>query len=492
MLGWPHQTKDLEQFYPNSILETGSDLIFFWVARMVMLGTELTGQLPFKQVLLHSLVRDKHGRKMSKSLGNVIDPLDVIHGTTLESLQQKVRARNLDPREQLVAMEAQEKDFPKGIPPCGADALRLALCSHKTQGEDINLSLSQILSSRHFCNKLWQTLRFVLGVLEAGAAVETLEKLGPLGSMERWVLSRLYSTVVQCERGFEAYELHSVTTALTTFWVSNLCDVYMEYMKPLLSPQSGGTLGAEGTAACSVLVHCVSTCLTLLSPFMPFITEELWQRLQPHRPPQACSQACSGAPQDTLCLQPYPRSQQLAPWHFPDEERDFLWVQEVVRVTRSLRAQSGLTKEKPAMWVECSSSQAQILHNYSSALQTLSRVSCVQLLGDPAQAGDQAPSAPPKGCVVGVVDHTCTLHLHVKSGVNVDKQISALSLRRARLMPKLEQLLIRGQSQDFQTKVPPHVRDSLARKVSALEQELKNTEEQLQQLREIKEELTEQ
>uniref|UniRef100_A0A8B9HLX2 valine--tRNA ligase n=1 Tax=Astyanax mexicanus TaxID=7994 RepID=A0A8B9HLX2_ASTMX len=127
MLGWPHQTEDLKQFYPNTILETGSDLIFFWVARMVMLGTELTGQLPFKQVLFHSLVRDKHGRKMSKSLGNVIDPLDVISGVSLERLQEKVTEGNLDPKEKAVAMEAQRKDFPNGIPECGTDALRFAL-----------------------------------------------------------------------------------------------------------------------------------------------------------------------------------------------------------------------------------------------------------------------------------------------------------------------------------------------------------------------------
>lgn len=481
MLGWPQQTKDMEQFYPNSLLETGSDLIFFWVARMVMLGTELTGQLPFKQVLLHSLVRDKHGRKMSKSVGNVVNPLDVIHGTSLEKLQEKVRAGNLDPREQLVAMEAQNKDFPKGIPQCGTDALRFALCSLKTQGEDINLSLAYVLSCRRFCNKMWQTVRFTLGVLANGVTVEPLEKVGPLGSMERWVLSRLYSTVLQCEQSFESYELHSVTSALHTFWVNSLCDVYMEYMKPLLPPQAGET---EGAVACSVLFHCVSMSLALLSPFMPFITEELWQRLQPHQPPS------STAAQPSLCLQSYPSSQSLASWHFPDEERDFLWVQEVVRAARLLRAQSGVTKEKPAMWLECSHGQAKILLDFSPALCTLSRVSSVQLLC-PVQEGDvpqPAPSSgPPKGCVVAVVDHTCRLHLDIKSGANVDRQIAELTQRRDRLVPKLEQLLARVRSEDYHNKVPPHVREAQDRKVLAYQQELQNTEEQLKQLTALRE-----
>ncbi|KAM9307073.1 valine--tRNA ligase, mitochondrial isoform 2-T2 [Pholidichthys leucotaenia] len=345
MLGWPAQTTDLQQFYPNSILETGSDLIFFWVARMVMLGTELTGRLPFKQVLFHSLVRDKYGRKMSKSLGNVIDPLDVIHGVSLERLQEKVMEGNLDSRERLVAMEAQRKDFPKGIPQCGTDALRFALCLQKIQGEDICLSISEVLSCRHFCNKMWQTLRFTLGVLGDNTTVESLEKISPVSSMDRWMCSRLYSTVLQCEQAFEAYELHAVTSALYFFWVHNLCDVYMEYVKPVLVKQDGRAVAhADAQSRCvaaSVLYHCVSVSLALLAPFMPFITEELWQRLQAFRPPAAA------AAHTSLCLQSYPCSLQLAHWHFPEEERDFLLIQEVIRVARSLRAQCGLTKEKP-------------------------------------------------------------------------------------------------------------------------------------------------
>ncbi|KAM3596077.1 uncharacterized protein V6R79_007775 [Siganus canaliculatus] len=228
MLGWPEKTTDLQRFYPNAILETGSDLIFFWVARMVMLGTELTGQLPFKQVLLHSLVRDKHGRKMSKSLGNVIDPLDVINGASLKNLQEKLKEGNLDPREQLIAMETQRKNFPGGIPQCGTDALRFALCSHKMQGEDINVSISQVLSCRNFCNKMWQTLRFTLGVLgNSSMPVRPLDQTIPLSSMDRWICSRLYSTVAQCEKAFENYELHIVTSSLYDFWVHCLCDVYM-------------------------------------------------------------------------------------------------------------------------------------------------------------------------------------------------------------------------------------------------------------------------
>ncbi|XP_070702289.1 valine--tRNA ligase, mitochondrial isoform X2 [Pempheris klunzingeri] len=481
MLGWPEQTADLQSFYPNSILETGSDLIFFWVARMVMLGTELTGQLPFKQVLLHSLVRDKHGRKMSKSLGNVIDPLDVIHGVSLERLQEKVKEGNLDPREQLVAMEAQRKDFPGGIPQCGTDALRFALCSHKIQGEDISLSISQVLSCRHFCNKMWQTLRFTLGVLSNTAPVGLLEELTPVSSMERWICSRLYSTVVQCEQAFEAYELHTVTSELYSFWIHSLCDVYMEYLKPVLVQQDEGAVkqtdtepsGGSRQVASSVLYHCVSLSLALLSPFMPFITEELWQRLQPFRR--------GAAAQSSLCLQRYPHSSQLAHWHFPEEERDFLLVQEVIRVARSLRAQCGMTKEKPAMWAVCSPSQAQVLLHFGSAVWTLGRISNLHIYCPPG-AGPVHSTPPPEGSLVGVVDHTCQLHLHVQSGTNIDKQILQLSQRRDKLVPKLEEMLSRVQAPDYLTKVPAQVRQQMDSKTSALQQELKTIEDQLRVL----------
>uniref|UniRef100_A0A1A8CTA0 Valine--tRNA ligase, mitochondrial n=1 Tax=Nothobranchius kadleci TaxID=1051664 RepID=A0A1A8CTA0_NOTKA len=483
MLGWPEQTSDLQHFYPNSILETGSDLIFFWVARMVMLGTELTGQLPFKQVLFHSLVRDKYGRKMSKSLGNVIDPLDFIHGVSLQRLQEKVKEGNLDPREHLVALEAQRKDFPKGIPQCGTDALRLALCSHKIQGEDISLSVSEVLNCRHFCNKMWQTLRFTLGVLEnSPAPMGTPEEMVTEGSMERWICSRLYSTILQCEQALEVYEVHAATFAMYSFWVHSLCDVYIEYAKPVLLKQDKGTVvqtdPAHSDITKTVLFHCVSLSLALLSPFMPFITEELWQRLQPFR--------SDPGTQTSLCLQPYPRSSQLVHWHFPEVEKNFLFVQEVVRVTRSLRAQCGLTKEKPDMWVECSPSQARILTDFGSAVLTLGRISNFHFsCPDGADLPSTQSIPPPKGSLIGVVDHTCRLHLPPQSGVILDQQLLQLSQRRNKLTPKLEKLLDRLRSSDYQTKVPDHIQQQTAKKVLALQQELKTIEDQMKVLEKI-------
>ncbi|XP_077447496.1 valine--tRNA ligase, mitochondrial [Stigmatopora argus] len=480
MLGWPQQTRDFQCFYPNSILETGSDLIFFWVARMVMLGTELTGQLPFKQVLLHSLVRDKHGRKMSKSLGNVIDPLDVINGVSLERLQQKIKEGNLDPREQMVAMDAQRKDFPLGIPQCGTDALRFALCSHNMLGEDISLSISRVMNSRHFCNKIWQTLRFTFGVLgDNTTPMGTLEETSHLTSMDRWICSRLYRTVAQVEKAFEEYELHSVTAALYSFWVHNLCDVYMESVKPMLLQQNEvtGVLKSGGKVrptASVVLYHCVSLSLALLSPIMPFLTEELWQRLQPFRPETVA--------QRSLCLQPYPRSSDLKHWHFPEEEHGFLLVQKVIRVARSLRAQCGLTKEKPEMWVVCSPNQSQTLLHFGSAVWTLSRVSRINIYCPEEPLSHVSSAAPPKGCLVGVVDLTCQLHLPLQSAMKIDIQMTLLTQRKSKLESKLNKSLSKFQSLDYSTKVPAHIRKQMESKMETVRAELKTIEEQMKVL----------
>ncbi|CAN8178826.1 unnamed protein product, partial [Coccothraustes coccothraustes] len=165
-LGWPEQSADLGRFYPHSLLVTGSDLLFFWVARMAMLGQQLTGQLPFSQVLLHSLVRDPQGRKMSKSLGNVIDPRDVIGGATLQELQEKLQSRTLDPQELRAAQEGQRRQFPQGIPECGADALRLALSTHDAHGPEIRVGVASVLTQRRFCNKVWNAVGFVLRALQ--------------------------------------------------------------------------------------------------------------------------------------------------------------------------------------------------------------------------------------------------------------------------------------------------------------------------------------
>ena len=297
VFGWPNNTEDLKAFYPTTLLETGADILFFWVARMVMMGLHLTNQLPFTTVYLHAMVRDKYGRKMSKSLGNVIDPLEVIHGCGLGKLLSKIDEGNLPMKEVEKAKQGQTADFPDGIPECGADALRFGLLAYTVQGRDVNLDIKRVVGYRQFCNKLWNAVRFALTYLTATGADDgftpspsmqielasscsggksgAVETFSGLSLRDRFILSRLNATIRSCNRHMEAYSFGEVTTALHSFFLYDFCDLYLELIKPVVTGESG----AQKLAAQATLFTCLEVFLRLAHPLMPFVTEELWQRL---------------------------------------------------------------------------------------------------------------------------------------------------------------------------------------------------------------------
>ncbi|XP_029441072.1 valine--tRNA ligase, mitochondrial isoform X2 [Rhinatrema bivittatum] len=455
MLGWPQATLDMREFYPNSLLETGSDLIFFWVARMVMLGEQLTGRLPFTQVFLHSMVRDSHGRKMSKSLGNIVDPLDVISGVSLQTLQEKLRDGNLDPREIAVAEKGQRKDFPAGIPECGADALRFALCTYKVQGDDVNLDVARVLSARHFCNKVWNALRFTLAALEDGFSPRPLEKLSPEAPMERWVCSRLHRAVDDCRRNFEGYELQAVTSAIHGFWLQSFCDVYLESVKPVLQ---GGDLSRVEEAR-QVLYWCAELGLRLLSPFMPYLTEELWQRL----PRQG------GPPTPSICVAQYPSPGQLAHWCSPESEADFQLVQEVVCAVRSLRVTFQLTKARPPLFVVCSEESAlRVLREYREPLLTLSLSGALELLRDAAETKAAALG----GCAAGVVNAHTRVFLGLQGLVDPRQELPRLQSQRQRVEQQVAEMVARTLAEGYREKTSAGLQAEHQQRVSALRAQL--------------------
>uniref|UniRef100_A0A8C8VGQ6 Valine--tRNA ligase, mitochondrial n=1 Tax=Pelusios castaneus TaxID=367368 RepID=A0A8C8VGQ6_9SAUR len=452
-LGWPRKNGDLRDFYPNSLLETGSDLLFFWVARMVMLGEQLIGELPFSQVFLHSLVRDAHGRKMSKSLGNVVDPLDVIHGASLQDLQARLRDGNLAPREEAIAAEGQRLAFPQGIPECGTDALRFALCSQRIQGDDINLDVAMVLSSRHFCNKVWNAIRFTLGALGEGFAPRIPEEVCPSSPMDRWILSRLYHTVADCDQHFREYRLHLVTSAIHHFWLHNFCDVYVESVKPVLqSMDQSRILQTRQT-----LLSCADLGLRLLSPFMPYLTEELWQRLP---------KPVTDSP-PSICVADYPRTGQLAHWCHPEDEDDFLLVQEVKRTVRTLRMTYQLTRARPPVYLLCSEpAPHRIYKKYREPLQTLSLAGSLELL--PSSKGAE----PPVGWVGGRVNGHTEVYMDLKGLAEPDVALPRLAARKKKLEQQISDLTARTQVSGYQEEVSLRAQTEYRQKISSLQTEL--------------------
>ncbi|XP_021357416.1 valine--tRNA ligase-like [Mizuhopecten yessoensis] len=412
-LGWPNQTADLERFYPTSLLETGSDIMFFWVARMVMLGYKLTGRLPFTEVLLHGTLRDAHGRKMSKSLGNVIDPMDVIHGISLQELQQQVKRGNLDPSEVTKAQEGQAKDFPQGIKSCGTDALRFGLCSIDYSSQAVNLDMGHIESKRRMCNKIWQGFSFVKTNLgpDFTPAVNFKSDVTVTNLMDQWILSRLSHMVMSCDKHFADYKLHVVTESLQTFWINDFCDIYLESVKHVLRGDD-----SRADTARQVLCFCVNIYLRALSPFMPYLTEELYQRL-----PMAADWP------ESVCISQYPTTEDV-PYKQDRLEEAVTVVKLLKNIILSVGTRYSIkARTLPVILQVQSGDLVQILTEKSvlTTLQTLSRAGSVDFL-PPGQA-------PPQGSHVMSPHPQVQIFLMLKGIIDPKKEIAQLEKKLQRL-----------------------------------------------------------
>ncbi|MBF0308976.1 MAG: valine--tRNA ligase [Magnetococcales bacterium] len=330
-LGWPEKTAELATFYPTSVLVTGFDIIFFWVARMIMMGLKFTGEVPFREVYIHGLVRDGDGNKMSKSKGNILDPLDLIDGIDLESLVAK-RTRDLMQTHLKEKIEkATRKEFPHGIPAFGTDALRFTFAALATQGRDIKFDMGRIDGYRHFCNKLWNAARFVLmqnGVTEVPAGLPER----PDGLVNRWILSRLERVKEELARSFAEYRFSDAAQCLYQFVWGEYCDWYVELAKPAL--YDGGASVGERVETLRTLVGVLERILRLLHPLMPFITEELWQRVAP----------VAGVAGESVMLAAWP---EVEPARVDARlEEEMAWMMAAVGSLRNARCEMGIPPGK--------------------------------------------------------------------------------------------------------------------------------------------------
>ncbi|KAI9710224.1 MAG: valine--tRNA ligase [Chrysothrix sp. TS-e1954] len=326
-LGWPKETPDFKTFYPTGLLETGWDILFFWIARMIMLGIKLTGNVPFREVFCHSLIRDSEGRKMSKSLGNVIDPIDVMEGISLEDLQAKLHEGNLDPKEIEKAKKYQKSTFPQGIPECGTDALRFTLAHYTTSSSDINLDITSIHMFRRFCNKIYQATNFALGKFPTDFIPRaTSEMTGQESLAERWILHQFSTAARDINRALSERDFGR-STRLAHQYFYDLCDTYIEVSKAII--QQDGPDAGSSISALNTLYTVLEGALTLLHPYMPFLTEELWQRL-PRRP---------GDETPSIMLAAYPEGDADARMQDVKSRDDFEIAIEAARALRNLIAE---------------------------------------------------------------------------------------------------------------------------------------------------------
>jgi len=396
-LGWPEQTPELQRYYPTSVLVTGFDIIFFWVARMIMMGLKFMDDVPFRKVYIHGLIRDAHGQKMSKSKGNVLDPIDLIDGIELEPLIKKRTTGLMQPQMAPAIEKATRKEFPDGIPAFGTDALRFTFAALATTGRDIRFDLGRIEGYRNFCNKLWNAARFVLMQTEHGP-VRAASNPGPI---DRWILSRMNRMVAEVENQMADYRLDLAAQALYEFTWSEYCDWYLELSKATLQSEDE----AVSAATRHTLLHVLETTLRTLHPIMPFITEEIWQRVHP----------LLGLEGETIMLAPFPAAGEPD----PEAENEIAWLQGVIQGIRRIRSELNLppSRQLDVLFQGGDAADRERAQNFESALVTLARTHSLEWVGGDFDSAQ---------CAVSLVGQLRVL-IPLKGLVDVEEELARLN-----------------------------------------------------------------
>lgn len=463
-LGWPKETADMEKLFPTSVLETGWDILFFWIARMIMLSLKLTGKVPFEEIFCHSLVRDSEGRKMSKSLGNVVDPLDVISGVDLQTLHDKLQLGNLHPTEVERATRYQKTAFPDGIPQCGADALRFTMVNATTGGADINLEVKVIYGYRKFCNKIFQATKYVLGSLPADFVPRKEGAVPGKTLAERWILHKMNEAARDINVAIADREFSKSTNIVYKYWYNELCDVYIENSKSIIRD---GT-PEERESAIQTLYTALEGALTMIHPFMPFLTEEMWQRM-PRRPDDKTK---------SIMVAKYPVFNKVL--EDPASETAYELVLDCVKAARSLTSEYAI-KENAEVYI-------QTYNDTAAATCTKELTSITSLAGKAVSKIDLigADATRPAGCVAYPVSTAASVFLHVKGRVDMDAEI----VKAQKKLDKAKQSIQRQQKLLADTvyleKASEAVREADEKKLADAKQELTSFEATIKQFEQLK------
>ena len=454
-LGWPSETDELKAFLPSNVLVTGYEIIFFWVARMIMMTTHFTGKVPFKDVYIHGIVRDHEGKKMSKSEGNVIDPVDLIDGIDLDKLLVKRTTGLRKPETAPKVEEATKKLFPEGIPSMGADALRFTMASYASLGRSVNFDFKRAEGYRNFCNKIWNATNFVLMNTEnqdCGYGATATEPRG-YSFPDMWIIGRLNQTIEQVTQAYETYRFDLVAETLYSFVWNDYCDWYLELAKVQL--QTG--CASRQRATRHTLLRVLEAALRLLHPIIPFITEELWQTVAP---------MCDAKTADSIMLARFPEADREQIVQTTFEQMTVL--QDLIGAVRNLRGEMGIQPNvKAPLFVE----SADDLADYLKYLPMMTRLTEAQQVAALPESED-APVAVCNGA-----------RLMLKVEIDKAAETARLSKEAEKLQKALDKLNAKLSKPGYTEKAPAHLVEKDKADLAELEDKMAKVQNQLAKLK---------
>jgi len=417
-LGWPDDTEELKTFHPTDVLVTGFDIIFFWVARMIMMTLKFTGQIPFRKVYITGLIRDSEGQKMSKSKGNVLDPIDLIDGINLDALLAKQTDSMMQPQLAQKIEKSTRKNFPEGIAAHGTDALRYTFYSLASTGRDINFDMGRMEGYRNFCNKIWNASRYVLMNTEEQIPNKP-EQLEDFSQADLWIQSFFQLTLQKVEKGMQTYRFDLVSQAIYDFFWNEYCDWYLELSKPVLWDDNA--TDAQKNATRFTLLNILEQSLRLAHPFLPFITEEIWHKVAPMLDIKG----------DSIMLQPYPVQNSSVIDAGVDAEIE--WVKGVIVAIRNIRGEMNISPAKaiPVILSKGKATDQQYLESNTQFLTKLAKLDSISWLDKPEEAplastqlvGDMEVLVP----MAGLIDVNAEEDRLNKEIGKLEKEISKLS-----------------------------------------------------------------